>query len=135
MLQVFGQDYPTKVPKMPILMDLLEPLGEGKPMPVFEREPFVTDQRLVTVKILSDSSLLFLDDEKTTKKKKGYVRDDEIKENLQHMLPYRFNLRICGGATATEYVDEMRELTGTIRDPNEEELFCSPRGPADSTTW
>ena len=107
--RLFGQVYPTTVPKMPVLVDLLEPLGEGKPVPVFEREPFMTDQRLITVTILSDSSLLFLDDEKTTKKKKGYVRDDEIKENLQRMLPYRFNLRIRGGAPATEYVDEMRD--------------------------
>ena len=56
------------MPKMPILVELLEPLGEGKPVPVFERELFMTDQRLITVTILSDSSLLFLDDEKITKK-------------------------------------------------------------------
>ena len=80
--RLFGQGYPTRVPKMPILVKLLEPLGEGKPVPVFEREPFMTDQRLITVTILSDSSLLFLDDAKTIKKK-GYVRENDIGEHLQ----------------------------------------------------
>ena len=113
---------------MPILVKLLEPLGEGKPVPVFEREPFMTDQRLITVTILSDSSLLFLDDAKTTKKKKGYVRQNDIEEHLQRMLPYKFNLRIRCGATAAEYVDEMRDLTGTVRDPNDEELSAAREG-------
>ena len=56
------------------------------------------------------------------------MRDNDIGEHLQCMLPYGFNLRIRGGATATEYVDEMRELTGTIRDPNEEELSAARKG-------
>ena len=51
-----------------------------------------------------------------------------IEEHLQRMLPYRFNLRIRGGATATEYVDEMRDLTGTVRDPNDEELSAAREG-------
>ncbi len=113
------------------MVKLLEPLGEGKPGPVFEREPFMTDQRLITVTILSDSSLLFLDDEKNTKKKKGYVHDDEVKENLQRMLPYRFNLRIRGG-------DEIRgrnaRVDGHDQGPQRGGILCSPRGPPDSTT-
>ena len=56
------------------------------------------------------------------------MRENDIEEHLQRMLPYRLNLRIRGGATATEYVDEMRELTGTIRDPNEEEVSAAREG-------
>ena len=51
-----------------------------------------------------------------------------VKENLELMLPYSFDLRIRGGATASEYVDEIHKLTGTIRDPNEEELSAAREG-------
>ncbi len=58
----------------------------------------MTDQRYIDVTILSDSSSLFLDDAKTTKKKKDSVRDDAVKDHLAHILPCNFDLRIRGGA-------------------------------------
>ena len=71
---LFGQDWPVAVPKMPAMVEALEPLGRGEPVPVFEREAFMSDQRYINVTILSDSSLLFLGDAKSTKNERLRAR-------------------------------------------------------------
>ena len=109
------------------MVHALEPLSKGEPVPTFECENFMTDQRCVNVTILSDSSLLFVDDAKS-KNKKSYVRELDIKNELQRILPYSFRLRIHSGATTTEFVEEMQQLTGTLRDPTEDELSAAREG-------
>ena len=46
--------WPSMLPKMPAMVNALEPLSKGEPVPTFECENFMTDQRYVNVTILSD---------------------------------------------------------------------------------
>ncbi len=66
----------------------------------------MVDPSLLTVTILSDTSLIFTEEHATAKgnKQKKHVRQDDIKEHLERMLPYDFHLMITGGTTMTQYV-------------------------------